>query len=112
MDLWISSASQQSLKFLKDFKDRRKQLNQVVSFQPHYAVFSEDPNSMKAYQELCWDEHAEYCAEDPDGAGDVTGKTVLQEDLRQLCIHNHYKVARESEFSQKAGKAVEYAKEF
>jgi hypothetical protein len=112
MDLWMSSASQQSLKFLKDFAERRKTLNEVVSFQPHFAVFSEKPYSMKAYQELCWDAEAKYCAEDPDGAGDITGRAVLEEDLRQLCIHNQYKVARTSELSLKAGKKVEYAKEF
>lgn len=28
-----------------------------------------------------------YCAADPDGRGPATGAQVVEEDLRQLCIH-------------------------
>jgi hypothetical protein len=28
-----------------------------------------------------------YCAPDPDGDGELTGRDVIDEDLRQLCIH-------------------------
>lgn len=47
------------------------------------------------------------CAEDPDGTGPVTGKEVLEEDIRQLCIHNEYK-----KDTNKEGRTVLYASEY
>jgi hypothetical protein len=92
MDLWMSSGSQESLKFMKEFSSRRKVLNNVVNFQPHYAVFSLPKTDPSVYNDLCTDSTGEFCAEDPDGSGSVTGKEVLEEDVRQLCIHELTKV--------------------
>lgn len=90
MDLWMSSASRESQRFLKEFAPKRKALNQAVKFVPHYHVFSMQSD----YNDLCTDYTAKFCAEDPDGSGDVTGKDVLEEDVRQLCIHDLTKVKR------------------
>jgi len=95
-DMWMSSASMESLKFLKDFSKRRRALNEVVNFQPHFAVFGMDGSDPAVYQDLCSDTTGHYCAEDPDGAGPITGKDVLLEDVRQLCIHDMYKAPRTS----------------
>jgi len=92
VDLWMSSGSAESLKFLKDFAPSRRKMNEVVGFQPHYAVFGMDGSSPHIYNDLCLDETGAFCAEDPDGPGPVTGKQVLMEDVRQLCIHNLTKV--------------------
>lgn len=89
MDLWMSSASQESLRFLKAFAPKRRELNEKVKFVPHYQVFSMQPED---FNELCTDVSASYCAEDPDGSGPITGKMVLDENIRQLCIHELTKV--------------------
>jgi hypothetical protein len=91
VDMWISSASRESMRFLREFAPKRRVLDSVISFTPHYAVFGMDSANPAVYNELCTSVKAEYCAEDPDGAGRVTGKDVLEEDVRQLCIHETYK---------------------
>jgi len=112
-DLWMSSASQVSLKFLKEFSPKRRVLNEVMIFQPHYAVFGMDGSNPQIYNGLCSDDSGQFCAEDPDGAGPIKGKDVLDEDVRQLCIHMVHKVLRSTEASTKAGKpGVEYAAKY
>jgi hypothetical protein len=91
VDMWISSASRESLRFLKEFAPKRRVLNSVISFTPHYAVFGMESGSPGIFNDLCWSTEGKYCAEDPDGAGPITGRHVLEEDLRQLCIHEIYK---------------------
>jgi len=104
VDLWMSSASSESVMFLKDFAPMRKQLNRVVAFQPHFAVFGvAGQQSTALHNQLCSDSSGQYCAEDPDGAGPITGRDVLEENVRQLCIHQVSKVPRKSVNSQKAG---------
>jgi len=112
MDLWLSSASVLSMKFLKDFAQRRRTLNQVLAFQPHYAVFAVSNPDPQEHSQLCWDSNWRYCAEDPDGAGPITGKDVLDEDVRQLCIHERYKVARVSSNVVAKDSKIEYAREY
>merc|ERR1719433_420286 len=66
--------------------------------------------------DLCIDKAAQLCAEDPDGAGPITGGMVLEEDVRQLCIHQLTKVKRGDlnyrEGDQVAAGVVEYAEKF
>lgn len=111
MDLWMSSGSSDSLQFLKEFSEKRKTLNEVMRFQPHYAVFSMASSDPAVYQGLCSDTTGNFCAEDPDSAGDITGKDVLAEDVRQLCIHELTKKDQTTLSGAKAP-AVEYAEEF
>jgi len=93
MDLWMSSASQESLKFLRQFAPNRRMLNGVLAFNPHYAVFGMEKGAAGTVGSLCSDERGRYCAEDPDGDGPITGLEVLNEDVRQLCLHDLTKVA-------------------
>lgn len=92
MDQWMSSASPETQRFLAEFSPKRMSLNENVKFVPHYHVFS--MTSAVDYNELCTTSDAKYCAEDPDGSGPITGKMVLEEDVRQLCIHETTKVKR------------------
>lgn len=108
VDLWLSSGSSESQQFMKKFASSRKALNEVMSFTPHYAVFSMPSSDPSVYQELCSDTTGQYCAEDPDASGAVTGRDVLEEDVRQLCIHELTKVPKESR-QQAADAAVEAA---
>jgi hypothetical protein len=94
LDMWISSASRESLRFLKEFSPKRRVLNSVMSFTPHYAIFMMSSADPAIFNQLCV-EKGQYCAEDPDGAGPVTGIDVLDEDVRQLCIHEKYKTVNE-----------------
>jgi len=113
MDLWMSSGSLASMKFLKEFSPKRKVLNEVVKFRPHYAVFSVPSSDPSIYRDLCSDSSGQFCAEEPDSTGLVTGKDVLEEDVRQLCIHEMTKVVRTSLNDLSAGKtAVEYAEKY
>jgi len=111
MDLWMSSGSSDSLQFLKEFSEKRKTLNEVMRFQPHYAVFSMPSSDPAVYQGLCSDMSGNFCAEDPDSSGDITGKDVLAEDVRQLCIHELTK-KNQTAGSRATLPAVEYAEEY
>jgi len=107
----MSSASQESLIFLREWTPKRRALNDAIKFVPHYHVFGME--STTDYNELCTDKSAKYCAEDPDGSGPITGRMVLDEDVRQLCIHDIYKVSRSDNavVGQSANK-VEYSKQY
>lgn len=112
-DLWMSSASKESLKFLKDFAPKRRSLNRVLSFSPHYAVFGMDSADQVTANSLCSDRTGKYCAEDPDGPGPVTGRDVLDENVRQLCIHDMYKKSRSSnKIHSDTAPVAKYAAEF
>merc|ERR1711920_811799 len=104
VDQWMSSASTESLKFLKEFAPKRRVLNQVLRYQPHFTIFSMGSGgSAETTSKLCTDSTGRYCAEDPDGNGPVSGKEVIEEDLRQLCLHERTKVrGRGSEFQDHA----------
>jgi hypothetical protein len=93
VDMWMSAGSHESQKFLKEFAKARRTLNEVLTFTPHYHVFGANPE-LGGYSGLCTDESAKYCATDPDASGRVTGKDVLDEDVRQLCIHEQTRVPR------------------
>eukprot|EP00419_Tripos_fusus_P022286 CAMPEP_0172715076 /NCGR_PEP_ID=MMETSP1074-20121228/67335_1 /TAXON_ID=2916 /ORGANISM="Ceratium fusus, Strain PA161109" /LENGTH=456 /DNA_ID=CAMNT_0013539613 /DNA_START=6 /DNA_END=1376 /DNA_ORIENTATION=+ len=113
LDLWMSSASQESLKFLRDFAKTRRTLNDVMSFQPHYAVFSMAKGDPSVSGGLCLDSTGKFCAEDPDGAGPRTGKDVLMENVRQLCLHETYKKKRQTrDVNLEGATEVWYAQEF
>lgn len=109
MDLWMSSASKESAHFLREFAPKRKLLNRVMKFHPHYAVFSLPSSDKAVYNELCLDSTGKFCAEDPDGSGKVTGKMVLEEDVRQLCIHEVTKI---QQFPMILGTILYYAEPY
>jgi len=73
-------------------------------------VPSSDPS---IYRDMCSDTAGKYCAEAPGASGVVTGKAVLEEDVRQLCVHEMTKVQRTSLDDLKAGRdMVEYAEKY
>lgn len=75
-------------------------------------MFSADP-TLNGYSGLCYDSSARYCAADPDGAGPVSGKDVLEENVRQLCIHEMTRVPRSRMSSTEShGPIVFYAEKW
>lgn len=111
MDLWMSSGSKESMKFLQEFSPKRKALNEYIRFHPHYYIFA--MQSGQDFNSLCTDQSAQYCAEDPDVSGPITGKMVIDEDVRQLCIHEKTKIARTDLDAVRTNKPpVEYAEKY
>jgi hypothetical protein len=110
-DWWMSSASAESYRLLKQFAPKRRALNQVLSFQPHYSVFGVSSQQAVMMRHLCLDEQGEICAEDPDGSGPVSGADVLAENARQLCIHDVHKMPQDS-LRMDASGGVHYAEKF
>lgn len=113
MDLWMSSGSLASMSFLSAFAEKRLKLNRVVKFQPHYSVLSLPASS---WAEIDQDDciigpKGEYCAEAPAGEGNISGRDVLEEDVRQLCIHKMTKVPRSS-WPAPGSKGVAYAEKY
>lgn len=92
LQFWMSAASPESMGFLKAFAPKRRALNKVLNFVPHFTVFEIEDGEYSTKNNLCWDSDGKWCTEDPDGAGPLTGKDVLLEDVRQLCIHEKYKL--------------------
>jgi hypothetical protein len=81
VDFWSSSASIEGQEFLKDFYHSATRLSGFLSFVPHYYVFR-----LPEMSDWC-SGSSEFCAEDPDGpSGPITGRDVVEEDKRQLCI--------------------------
>jgi hypothetical protein len=82
LDMWMSSDAFDLRTFVQEFADLRSSLGWNLFFSPHYIVYSlSNPPEGR-----CWDHIGAYCADDPDGAGPVTGRQVLVEDIRQMCI--------------------------
>lgn len=106
LDLWMSSASQTSQKFLREFARYRKILGDTLVFVPHFYVFSLTP-SASTVPDLCSDNTSHYCAEDPDASGPLNGNDVLLEDVRQLCIHDLVASSGAGNFSEKFWEYVE-----
>jgi len=82
MDFWITPAVEKSIEFLQEYSHYAKTLKHKLDFRPHYWIFS----LPRDYKDLCIDDDATYCALDPDMAGSTTGKDVVEETVRQLCL--------------------------
>jgi hypothetical protein len=89
MVLWMSAGDAKIMAFLHDFDAFADHFTKTeLDFSPHYATI------------VCWgcaiDNFIEdrpdcisggrYCALDPDGFGPITGRDVLMENLREICI--------------------------
>merc|ERR1712232_1467843 len=83
----MSTQAMEPSQFLKDFAPFRRALGNDVIFIPHFHVYSVNIAKEPSFANLCSDSEGRFCADDPDGAGDASGKDVLHEDVRQLCIH-------------------------
>jgi len=90
--VWLSSATPQSFKFLRQWQAYEQKLHDYATMVPHYAHFSAvgQEGDLQASKDcIC---KGKYCAPDPDEHRDNTGKDVLLEDLRQKCIIKLYNV--------------------
>lgn len=81
MDLWMSPDYVEAQQFLIDFKETGEKLINILQFIPHYYMF----NLESDFNHNCYSNNF-YCSEDPDGPGPITGRNVVEESLRQLCV--------------------------
>lgn len=87
--IWFSAEYTTIYEFIAVFKEVAQQFSQEqATFTPHYHTMSCGAQSCDL--ESCFS-GGSYCAPDPDGAGRLTGRDVLYEDLRQICIYQTVK---------------------
>lgn len=81
MDMWMSPARSDVIKFLKAFQSVAEALRFNMQFVPHY-----DIRYMGTfYNEECLDDNKKHCATDPDRGGPIKGSELVAESLRELC---------------------------
>ncbi|KAF4724179.1 Vacuolar-sorting receptor [Perkinsus olseni] len=83
-DWWTSAGRQDSYRLFQEMAPFFREMKGRINLRPHYNVFSLD---YKAYEDMCLsvDEHT-YCSDDVDSNSQLTGRMVVNEGLRQLCI--------------------------
>ena len=89
MVLWMSAADKNVQIFLRDFSSFADEFtNDELSFSPHYSTITCWHCAVNGYNSTVPDclSGGRYCALDPDGPGPLSGRDVLMEDLRQICI--------------------------
>ena len=75
--------------FLTEFAPYARKLEQYTEMTPHYVLWHcfECSRAGYTYQHPDCVSSGRYCAPDPDGPGPLTGRQVVLEDLRQICIY-------------------------
>lgn len=86
-NIWLSSSTGQSFKFVKEWKEYEKKLGAHATMQPHFVHFEFGEFNEDVSNCLC---NGKYCAPDPDAERPNTGADVITEDLRQMCILKKY----------------------
>jgi len=84
-----SSDNAKALNFFADFATYGKKFNRTtLNFRPHFVLWYCTECLLNGYNESNEDclSGGRYCAPDPDGSGALTGRDVVLEDLRQLCL--------------------------
>ncbi|CAD7968674.1 unnamed protein product [Amoebophrya sp. A120] len=113
-DFWFSSGSREANRFLKNFAELAESFKELLSFVPHYHIISLPAESDT--MSLCLETEDEadknkFCAADPDGAGTATGRQVVEEDLRQICLFKNSEKWTNPEVKQ-SGELFGYSEAF
>ncbi|CAD7960941.1 unnamed protein product [Amoebophrya sp. A25] len=115
-DFWFSSGSREANRFLQQFADLAESFKELLSFVPHYHIISlpAESDSMELCLQVPDDESSsknKFCAPDPDGPGKATGRMVVEEDLRQLCIFKNSEKWKDSKVKN-GGELFGYSEDF
>lgn len=90
--LWLSAANQNAYEFVTKFKNFHLLFGDRVKIVPHYVLWYCFICQFDGFNGLIPNDNClsggEFCAPDPDGELKATGKDVVLEDLRQLCVYN------------------------
>ena len=87
-DVWLTSSNDRALDFMQDFAKVDKKFGDSVLMTPRYKTWACPDCDLKAKSEHCFADGA-YCAMDTHHA-QLTGRDILLEDLRQMCIYKHF----------------------
>lgn len=92
-EIWMSSDQDVARAFLNDFAVYARKLQEITVMTPHYVLWycSECRKAGYSIENADCLSSGRYCAPDPDGAGPLTGKHVVLEDLRQICVYQQDK---------------------
>lgn len=82
IDQWISPAFVDTTAYLKEFAPYALTMKHKIDFRVHYVVITL-PGDFKS---MCTDKSGRFCGWDPDKGGETTGKDIMEETVRQLCI--------------------------
>jgi hypothetical protein len=93
-DLWFSSSNDKALDFLQDFSKINSKFGDQLQFTPHYS-FSSCPNCDSEYKKRNCFADGKYCAFDSSNPS-ISGREIMYEDLRQICIYNKFKDSQPS----------------
>ncbi|CAG9329323.1 unnamed protein product [Blepharisma stoltei] len=89
-EIWMSSENHLVRSFLHDFTPFAKKFDEnMITLTPHYVLWYCSTCKVKNWLEGHPDcvSGGRYCAPDPDYDGPRTGREIVLEDLRQLCIY-------------------------
>lgn len=90
LELWLSGTDTRSFELAKGLRDYIQKIgfDQVIT-KPYYAIwycpYCKEINYTTTDNENCFS-GGRYCSPDPDDSGPLTGRDILREDLRQLCL--------------------------
>mmetsp|Transcript_4394 Transcript_4394/g.7446 ORF Transcript_4394/g.7446 Transcript_4394/m.7446 type:complete len:227 (-) Transcript_4394:755-1435(-) len=87
-DLYFSSSNDKALDFVQDFGKINERFGDKVLFTPHY-IFSSCLGCDQAYIKKNCFANGKYCAFD-SAHPKLSGREIMYEDLRQICIYNMY----------------------
>ena len=89
---WLSSSNRNSYKLVRDFKYYYKKLKDHAKFEAHYLFWNCEICASNNYQLIDVPDNCvsggRYCCSDPDGEGVASGRDIVLEDLRQICLFN------------------------
>lgn len=87
-EIWMSSEQQVLRDFLTQFAPVAKNFGRNIKITPHYVLWYCVECSNAGYVEDHKDclSGGRYCAPDPDYDGPRTGREIVMEDLRQICV--------------------------
>ena len=89
---WVTTSNRNTFKLIRDFKPYHQKLGNNVNFSVHYAIwkcYRCKPYTSENFPTNCISK-GRYCSPDPDGNGAGTGRDIVMEDLRQICIYKHF----------------------
>jgi len=91
--IWMSADQDVARAFLNDFAPYARKLQDITVMTPHYVLWYCTECRKVGYSINNPDcvSSGRYCAPDPDGPGPLTGKHVVLEDLRQICVYQQDK---------------------
>ncbi|CAG9319677.1 unnamed protein product [Blepharisma stoltei] len=91
LDVWMSSDNLKVFDFLSDLHDMIHKIDfELVKFRPGFVHWQCTECKAENYTKSRADclSGGRYCAVDPDNLGPISGRFVVEEDLREICLYS------------------------